>query len=64
MWSRNGEEQTDSDYIIVGDGFLTVKDLVLSDIGAYQCFAKNSLGTIQVTAELKVFRKGKHCIHM
>lgn len=62
-WSKNGEEQTNSDYITVGDGFLIVYDLVSSDMGAYQCFAKSYLGTIQATAELSVFRKGNHCIY-
>lgn len=59
-WSRNGDEQTNSDFITVGDGFLIVHDLVISDKGAYQCFAKNSLGEIQATAELSVFRRGNH----
>ena len=41
-----------------------VYDLVSSDMGAYQCFAKSYLGTIQATAELSVFRKGNHCIYI
>lgn len=61
-WWRNGEKQTDSDFITVGNGFLLVQDLVLSDMGPYQCFAKNDLGTLQATAVLSVYRIGKNII--
>lgn len=50
-----------SDYNVIGYGFLLVKMLVLSDMGPYQCFAENSLGKIQATAELAVYEEGKYC---
>lgn len=49
-----------SDFNTIGDGFLLVKMLVLSDMGPYQCFAENSLGKIQATAELAVYMRGKY----
>lgn len=45
-------------YNVIGDGYLLVKRLVLSDMGPYQCFAENHLGKIQATAELNVYMKG------
>jgi len=50
-----------SDFNTIGYGFLLVKMLVLSDMGPYQCFAENSLGKVQATAELAVYMKGKYC---
>ena len=49
-----------SDFNTIGYGFLLVKMLVLSDMGPYQCFAENSLGKIQATAELAVYMRGKY----
>ena len=49
-----------SDYTKVGDGFLLIERLVSADEGVYQCIAKNSLGDIQDTAELFVYKRGRH----
>ena len=57
-WSRNGDVIEKSLYNVIGDGYLLVKRLVLSDMGPYQCFAENHLGKIQATAELNVYMKG------
>lgn len=51
-----------SDFNTIGYGFLLVKMLVLSDMGPYQCFAENSLGTIQATAQLAVYMRGKYIL--
>ena len=59
-WRRNGDMIENSDFNTVGYGFLLVKMLVLSDMGPYQCFAENSLGKIQATAELAVYMRGKY----
>lgn len=56
-WRRNGDLIENSDFNTVGYGFLLVKMLVLSDMGPYQCFAENSLGKIQATAELAVYTR-------
>lgn len=58
-WRRNGDMIESSAYNVIGYGFLLVKMLVLSDMGPYQCFAENSLGKIQATAELAVYEKGR-----
>ena len=60
-WRRNGDMLENSDFNTIGYGFLLVKMLVLSDMGPYQCFAENSLGKVQATAELAVYMKGKYC---
>ena len=58
-WSLNGRKLTNSGYINVGDGFLQVQDLVTSDTGVYQCFAKGNSGEFQASAQLFVYRAGK-----
>lgn len=58
-WSLNGRKLTNSGYINVGDGFLQVQDLVTSDTGVYQCFAKGNSGEFQASAQLFVYRAGE-----
>ncbi|XP_022797152.1 hemicentin-1-like isoform X1 [Stylophora pistillata] len=58
-WSRNGDVIEESYFNDIGDGYLLVKMLVLSDMGPYQCFAENYLGKIQATAELNVYMEGQ-----
>ncbi|EDO40996.1 predicted protein, partial [Nematostella vectensis] len=55
-WSKNGYKIGSTDFTKVGDGFLKVEDLLPSDMGMYQCFATNSLGSIQASAELSVYK--------
>lgn len=57
-WSKNGVG-VGGDYIVVGDGFMLVKDLVFWDAAVYQCFAENYLGKVQASANLFVYRKGE-----
>nr|AIZ68366.1 neogenin/DCC [Nematostella vectensis] len=57
-WSKNGYKIGSTDFTKVGDGFLKVEDLLPSDMGMYQCFATNSLGSIQASAELSVYKTG------
>ena len=61
-WRRNGDTIENSDFNTIGYGFFLVKMLVLSDMVPYQCFAENSLGTIQATAELVVYMRGKYIL--
>ncbi|KAM7446448.1 putative aminophospholipid-translocase [Porites harrisoni] len=58
-WTKNGEELVNKAFISITDGYLTVNDLVPSDKGVYQCFAKNNLGKIQASAQLSVYREGE-----
>lgn len=62
-WSKNGGG-VGGDYIVVGDGFMLVKDLVFWDAAVYQCFAENYLGKVQATANLFVYRKGNYMCTM
>ena len=59
-WTKNGEELVNKAFISITDGYLTVNDLVPSDKGVYQCFAKNYLGKIQASAQLSVYREGNN----
>ena len=59
-WTKNGEELVNKAFISITDGYLTVNDLVPSDKGVYQCFAKNNLGKIQASAQLSVYREGNY----
>jgi len=59
-WSKTGDIITNTPFTTVGDGFLLILEVALSDMGSYQCFAENDLGRIQATAELYVYRKGKY----
>ena len=59
-WSRTGDIIRSTLFTTVGEGFLLILEVALSDIGSYQCFAENDLGRIQATAELYVYRKGKY----
>ena len=57
-WSLNGRELSLS-YTSVGDGVLEVRDLVFSDKGVYQCFAKGHSGKVQASGQLFVYYEGK-----
>ena len=58
-WSLNGRELSTSSYTRVGDGVLEVRDLVFSDKGMYQCFAKGHSGKVQASGQLFVYYEGK-----
>lgn len=60
IWSKTGDIITNTPFTTVGEGFLLILEVALSDMGSYQCFAENDLGRIQATAELYVYRKGKY----
>lgn len=57
-WSLNGRELSTSSYTRVGDGVLVVQDLVFSDKGVYQCFAKGHSGKVQASGQLFVYYEG------
>ena len=59
-WTKNGEALVNKCFISIKDGYLIVNDLVSSDKGVYQCFAKNYLGKIQASAQLSVYREGNY----
>ena len=59
IWSKTGDDITNTSFTTVGEGFLLILEVVSSDMGSYQCFAENDLGRIQATAELYVYWKGK-----
>lgn len=58
-WSLNGRELSTSSYTRVGDGVLVVQDIVFSDKGVYQCFAKGYSGKVQASGQLFVYYEGK-----
>ena len=58
-WSKTGDDITNTTFTTVGEGFLLILEVALSDMGSYQCFAENDFGRIQATAELHVYRRGK-----
>ena len=58
-WRKNGELVESGAFTKLQDGYLVVEDLVFSDMGIYQCFASNPLGSIQTDVELIVYRKGE-----
>lgn len=59
-WMKNGEVVIHSDYFQVIEGRnLRILGLVHTDAGMYQCFAENSVGTVQASAQLMVTQPGK-----
>ncbi|WAR29086.1 NEO1-like protein [Mya arenaria] len=59
-WYKNGEiiAGEAGDYVrVIEDENLQFLGLVMSDSGYYQCFAENSVGTIQATMQLKVVQQ-------
>ena len=63
-WSFGGRELSNSSYMHVIDGVLMVQDLVFSDMGVYQCFAKGYSGKVQASGQLFVYNKGKGQFHI
>ncbi|XP_052264335.1 neogenin-like isoform X3 [Dreissena polymorpha] len=58
-WYRNGHRisSENEDYIkIVDENSLRILGLMMQDSGYYQCFAENSIGSIQATMQLKVIQ--------
>ncbi|XP_035219506.1 neogenin-like, partial [Stegodyphus dumicola] len=56
QWFKNGTSIIPSEYFQITSGNnLKIFGLVKSDSGIYQCFAKNSAGSIQASAQLVVF---------
>ena len=59
-WYKNGQPISTGDYMELVDGEnLWILGLIVSDSGFYQCFAENSVGTIQATMQLKVLQQGE-----
>ncbi|XP_052785952.1 neogenin-like isoform X3 [Mya arenaria] len=62
-WYKNGEiiAGEAGDYVrVIEDENLQFLGLVMSDSGYYQCFAENSVGTIQATMQLKVVQQSAY----
>ncbi|ELT91389.1 hypothetical protein CAPTEDRAFT_220775 [Capitella teleta] len=53
-WLHNGVRVQDSASISVSDTMLTLNALEMSQSGAYQCFARNALGTTYATSRIQV----------
>ena len=49
----------DDYFRIVDTKNLQILGLLMSDNGYYQCFAENSVGSIQATAQLRVVEQGE-----
>ena len=59
-WFKNGSPMVPDDYFrIVDTKNLQILGLLMSDNGYYQCFAENSVGSIQATAQLRVVEQGE-----
>ncbi|XP_053387197.1 neogenin-like [Mercenaria mercenaria] len=57
-WFKNGEPIVPDDYFkISGIKNLSILGLIMSDTGFYQCFAENSVGSLQATIQLKVIQQ-------
>lgn len=60
-WYKNGDIILPNEYLQIIQGRnLRILGLVKSDSGIYQCFATNSVGSIQSSAQLVVVDSGKH----
>jgi len=58
-WLKDGDPVIPSDYFrLVDGGSLRILGLIASDAGMYQCFATNTAGSAQATAELVVLMNG------
>ncbi|KAF8763513.1 Netrin receptor DCC like protein [Argiope bruennichi] len=63
-WYKNGDIIVHSEYFqIVSGKNLRILGAVKSDSGIYQCFATNSAGSIQASAELEVLDAGQLQYH-
>lgn len=59
-WYKNGQQIESGDYTEIVDGEnLRILGLIMSDSGFYQCFAENSVGSVQATMQLKVMQQSK-----
>ena len=59
-WYKNGDPLYPSDYFKLEEGSnLRILGLVDSDEGIYQCFAQNSVGNVQTSAQLIILQKGR-----
>ncbi|XP_070178153.1 neogenin-like isoform X2 [Littorina saxatilis] len=58
-WYKNGDRLYPSDYFqLVAGSNLKILGLVKSDEGIYQCFASNTLGNVQASAQLMILQQG------
>lgn len=61
QWYKNGDIIIPSEYLqIVHGRNLRILGIVESDSGIYQCFATNTAGSIQSSAQLVVLSVGKY----
>ena len=59
VWYHDGVSiSASADYVIFGNDYLQLNDLVLADQGMYQAFATNGMGMAEITSELIVNKKG------
>ncbi|KAL8622320.1 hypothetical protein ACOMHN_043324 [Nucella lapillus] len=57
-WYKNGERLYPSDYFhLIAGSNLEILGLLDTDEGIYQCFAENSLGNVQTSAQLIILQK-------
>ncbi|KAL3885049.1 hypothetical protein ACJMK2_025148 [Sinanodonta woodiana] len=56
-WLKNGDPLNDQHYIQLEGTSLRILGLVMTDYGLYQCFAENSVGTIQAASHLIVLKQ-------
>ena len=58
-WYKNGDRLYPSDYFqLIAGSNLKILGMVNSDEGIYQCFAENSLGNVQASAQLIILQAG------
>lgn len=64
-WFKNGDVIIPNEYLqIIHGRNLKILGLVSSDSGIYQCFATNSAGSIQSSAQLVVLPPSKYSQHL
>lgn len=62
VWYHDGVIMSASaDYVIFGDDYLQLNDLIMADRGMYQAFATTAAGMAEFTLELIIVPEGKNC---
>jgi pyruvate kinase len=62
IWYKNGDliDDVQFEHIEVNDDGITIMEVLESDEGIYQCFAKNDGGEIEASAQLNIKGKSVH----
>ncbi|KAF9816679.1 hypothetical protein SFRURICE_018559 [Spodoptera frugiperda] len=56
-WMKDDVDVTGGKYNITPDGDLVIRDVSYTDVGTYQCYAKNKLIALYKTVDMKMFDK-------